>query len=331
MSFNNNSKQRLITIGTVLIIFLLGLNAYFFMTNRSQTNTIDDQALQINEVEKVKTELEKQYYEALSSLEEMRSDNDELNTIIEDQKTDLKNQKTKISKIISTGKANKEDLAFARSQIDALVTKSQEYVGQIESLKEENAALVGEKMKLGEEKRILQTEINQEREQNQVLVSQKLDLEAQKEALSEEKAVLSKKVTAAAAIEVSNIAVEGYKVKSNDKLARKRYAKNVEVLKVCFDAMENNVADNGPETFHVRILNPLGETMAVENMGSGIITNSNNNEQMRFTKATEIDYQKLSANTCIQWAPNIDFQKGEYTVEIYNKGYLTGKSKFKLK
>lgn len=53
---------------------------------------IKGQNAELIESTKVKADLEKTYYQALSDLEEMRGNNSELNAMIETQKTELKKQ-----------------------------------------------------------------------------------------------------------------------------------------------------------------------------------------------------------------------------------------------
>ena len=72
----------------------------------------------------------------------------------------------------------------------------------------------------------------------------------------------------------------------------KKYAKSVDRLKVCFTAAANDVAETGLERFFVRIINPVGETMAVENLGSGIMKLAGGSDEVRYTQVKEVDYDK---------------------------------------
>jgi hypothetical protein len=46
----------------------------------------------------------------------------------------------------------------------------------------------------------------------------------------------------------------------------------------------------------------------------------------------EIDYSNNEAQSCVVWAPtNAGFTKGEYKIEVYNKGFQVGTSKLTLK
>ena len=93
----------------------------------------------------------------------------------------------------------------------------------------------------------------------------------------------------------------------------------------------NVIAPAGDERFYVRIIDPVGETMAVESLGSGIIEDKMSGAKVRYTQSGTLDYKNDDATGCIDWKPNYSFIKGNHTVEIYNKGYKVGKGDFTLK
>jgi len=143
--------------------------------------------------------------------------------------------------------------------------------------------------------------------------------------------MLDKKVNIASVVNVGDVSATGWKIRRNGKTAKKKYAKNVDRLELCFNTSENLVTDPGDELFHIRIINPLGETLAVEEMGSGVMTDASDKEQIRFTQAQTIDYQNESTQICMNWEPSTGFDKGLYSVEVYNKGYIAGRGEFRLK
>jgi fibronectin type 3 domain-containing protein len=81
----------------------------------------------------------------------------------------------------------------------------------------------------------------------------------------------------------------------------------------------------------VRIVNPRGETLAVEDLGSGTTTNEKTGEQVRFTQTAETQYNNDEQQLCLSWKPNTNFESGKYAVEVFNKGFLVGTSSFELK
>ena len=149
--------------------------------------------------------------------------------------------------------------------------------------------------------------------------------------MTSKNANLSKTVVRASVINVQGVNVEGLKIKGSGKAKETDRADKVQQLKVCFNTTQNAVAKPGKEQFYVRIINPTGETLAIEEMGSGIMNGSDSKEQIRYTKVKEYDYSNDETQLCFLWEPKVAFEAGTYNVEVYNKGYISGTGKFTFK
>ncbi|MFK8102130.1 MAG: hypothetical protein AB8G15_06395 [Saprospiraceae bacterium] len=331
MTMSKDSKQSLITIAAIAIVVLLGINAYLVYNKIQQDKLITQKSEEISDINQLKDELEKQYDEAVTELDQMKSDNEEANTLIEEQKAALTEQKNKISKMIRQGKSTKADFAKAKEQIALLRSQLDGYIVDVQKLTEEKEMLTQQTVQLTEEKTALIDEVEKERTMNQDLVTARAALVSEKEELEIDREALQKKVNIGSVVKTQNLTVQGYKVRKSGKLSKRSKARNIDRLNICFDATDNIVTEGGTETFHVRMVDPLGETLAIENLGSGVITNAKTGEQVRFSQAKEVEYSNQSTQVCLDWEPNIPFKKGEYQVEVFNKGYLAGTGNFKLK
>jgi len=320
------SQSQLIAVASIIILALLGVIGWLLFDKSQQKQLIEKHQVELDEADKVKVELEKEYYEALADLEELRGDNTELNAMIENQKEELKKQKDQITSLIR----NKKDLGLARVQIQKLKDQASDYLAELGELREDNQRLIVNNERLSEEKDILTDEITKERQVNDELLTVKAALLEENEGLSEERTVLTKKVTRASVVHITDIDVQGYKIKESGKEVKRGAAKQVELLKICFKANENAVAEQGNEEFFVRVISPQGETIAVESKGSGVLVNSDTAEEIRYTKVKELMYTGTDAMSCLSWQAETAMDKGLYAVEVYNKGYLAGKSTFKL-
>lgn len=330
MATNHSSQQRLMAIAAVVVVALLAINAFLLYNKYSQDKVIEEQKTELAEADKLKIELEKQYHEALSELEEMRSSNEDLNAIIDRQKLELKQQKDRIDQLIREGR----DLGKAKAEINNLSAQVAQYVAQIQQLKRENEALAQEKNLLTERSKQLEINLDSANLRNQKLSGDFELLASEKEQISAERNQLAETVTLASVVKVDDINVTGLKERSSGKTVKKKYAKNVDQLRVCFKTTENDIARPGVERFYVRIINPIGETMAIEELGSGVFISKETGEEIRFTHLKEHNYDNAAQEVCFTWNPHPQpglFQKGKYTVEIYNKGYLSGKGNFELK
>lgn len=320
----NNSKQRIIAIAAVIIVALLAGNAYLLWNKMNQDTQITAQASEIDEQEKLKAELEKQYYESLSELEEMKTNNEDLNKMIEEQQAELKDQKDRVSRLLRDSR----NLKSARSEMANMQSQLDGAIAQINDLKEQNAQLAQANNQLAGERDQLQTDITTLGEEYQTT---KATLVSEKEELTSKNANLSKTVVRASVINVQAVNVEGLKIKGSGKAKATDRADKVQQLKVCFNTTQNAVAKPGKEQFYVRIINPTGETLAIEEMGSGIMSGSDSKEQIRYTKVKEYDYSNDETQLCFLWEPKVAFEAGTYNVEVYNKGYISGTGKFTFK
>lgn len=322
----SEKKQKLSPIAIVAIIALLALNAglwYGFM-QRGKDNA--ELTAQVDETSQLKAQVEQQYYEALSELEEMRSDNEEMNALIEEQKTALKEQKEKIEGLLRDSR----NLAKARTELTNLRTQLEGYVAELNQLREQNAQLSAANNQLAYERDSLGQGLEEARFNNSQLASERAVLVAEKEELTSTTRQLKRKVTAASVIKASNLEVSGQKERRSGRFVNRRNADNVDQIQVCFNTQANEVAEPGEEQFYIRIINPQGETLNVEALGSGTFTTSAG-ETMPYTSMESFVYDQSANSLCSFWAPGTPFSSGDYKIEIYNKGYLAGQTTLTLK
>lgn len=328
MASNNSSQQRLLIIAGIVIATLLVTNGLLLCNKYNQDSMVDTQTTKLAEVDKMKIELEKQYQEALSELEEMRGTSEELNTIIDQQKDELKAQKTKIDGLLRDGK----EIGRARAEMNNMRSQVAGYVAQIEKMKQEIDGLRGENDQLSQRTQNLSANLDSANFRASLLEGEKSALYSEKQQLTDEKSKLTEKVNLASVIKVDKISVTPLKERNSGKTVKKKYAKNVDQLRVCFSTTENKVTRPGAEVFYVRILNPVGETMAIDELGAGKFYSKENGDEIRYTFQKDYDYNQDAAEICFNWNPNLGaFSKGKYKVEVYNKGHLCGTGNFDLK
>ena len=320
-----NNTYKIVSI--TIIGLLLALSGYLLYQKSQSSNIIATQDAAIMEMEKSKADVEKTYYEALADLEEMKGDREDLNSRIDSQKVELKKQRDQIVGLIGTSK----DYKAIKSRIASMKSESEDFRKQIEALRTENEQLATSNQQLNSEKELLTNQVNQERTSNDELVSRNASLEATKSGLESEKMKLAKKVDKASVIKISDILVEGFKLSSKGKEVSKRFAKNIDGLKICFKTAQNELVEAGREKFFIRLINPTGETINIPASGSGVVAASEDGAEISYSLSKEFTYENTEAVSCTNWQPTYDFVKGSYEIHVYNKGYLAGKSTFTLK
>ncbi len=313
--------------GIVLILALLGLNAYQWMNGSKLKSELSSQKTQFLDLEKVNTELDLNYQAKLEELEGLRGDNAELNTRIDAQKLELTKQKKRISGLIWTEK----ELGKARKELQEMNTLADQYIAEISTLKAQNSELTSHNLKLTEANTILTDDLNVNKKRVATLDSVKNVLVSNTEELSSKNETLSGKVNIAEAIKINYIDVKGYDVKDDGSVSEKSRAKKVEMLRTCFTTETNLITDAGEKEFFIRYTNPVGEVLYLEDAGSGSITKQFNGETVRYTISGTANYDNEDMTACMDWTPNFKLTKGVYKVDIFNHGFHVGKGEFKLK
>lgn len=321
MASNLQTSRRLLSIAITVAIILLALNAWLLFNKTHQDEIIQKQNKELLDADRLTVDLEKQYYAALSDLEELRSENEDISKLIDAQRKELKAKKEKIEKLIR----EKGDLSAARREIENLRQQIKGYLNTIYNLQEKTDSLRMAVDSLSMRTDSLLSSLDSATIVNQALMARNLALQAEKEQLAQ-------KVTFASVVKVEKVGVTSLKMNANGKTVRKRYASNVNLLKVCFEVVYNELVADDEEYFLVRIINPKGETLAVEQLGSGVLQRLEYSDEVRFTFAGSAPHKPNAPEVCLSWSPPAgSLIPGNYSVEIYNKGYLAGKGKFFLK
>ena len=312
-------KHFSIAVGIVCILMAIAAGVLNY-TNSNNERALETAYNDLNEAHTIQAELDDNYRHALIEIEDYRSANTEMNALIEEQITELNARKAKIELLLE----DRKNLKQARTELADMQDQLRQASQKIEQLQAQNSVLAANLDLLVADKAALFSDLQgslmqnaQGNEARAVLVSQN--------------AALSKSVAIGSVVNVKDIDVEPLKIRANGKTPEKKSAKKVDELKICFTTMHNEVVKPGIEQFFVRVVNPNGETLAIEDLGSGAIQHAITGEDVRYTQFAETEYNNEEQELCLLWAPSLAFQAGKYDVEVYNKGFLCGKSSFALK
>ena len=320
-------KNRTPLLGGIIAVLLLALAGLGIgYANRGTENA--QVSADLVEMEQFKATAEKQYYESLAELEEMRGSNEELNALIDQQKEDLRTQKEKISSLT----VDSRNLVAARRELKELRTQTDGYLAELEEMRLANAELTENNQRLTSERDLLSSDLQVSRQQNESLNSERAVLVSEREQLTSTNQELSRKVSIASAIKTNNVSIVGQKIRSNGKFADRNNANYVDRLLVCFNSLDNAVAKMGDETFQLRIINPAGETIQIDAEGSGVLTTADTGEQVPYTKAVNFSFDGAAASHCADWTvESQQYSEGTYTAMLYNKGFFVGEGSVTLK
>lgn len=324
---NTRTTNNIIAMAIIAIILLLGTTAYFWNQSRNLKKDVVKYDTEISQMTETQEKLEQDYEQAVNSLEVLKGDNQELNQIIDQQKDELKVQKNKIAANLTTSK----DYKAAKAEIEKLKAQAEKFIQEINDLKSQNLVLTEANQQLQTDKTMLSDQLSTTTSEKITVSREKDSLSQAKQRLEKEKQKLFVKANKASAIMLDKMDVKGYVIKKNGKQSTESDADDLQMLKICFNMLKNEIADAGQELFYIRIIGPDGNTLYDEKAGSGIMTKSSDDTKMNYTKKYLVDYNGQAENICLVWNKEIPLTKGKYKVELYNKGYLSGTTEFKLK
>ncbi len=319
-----NRTPLLLGVIGFLLLALIGIGIGFM--NRGSENA--QLTTDLTEMTDFKVAAEKQYYESLAELEEMRGSNEELNALIDQQKEELRVQKDKIEGLTRDSR----NLAAARQELTKMKTQVTGYLTEIDDLTAANAALTENNQRLTSERDLLTSDLQVSRDENQTLNSERAVLVSERERLTSNNQELNRKVGIASVLKTNNVNVVGQKQRNNGKFVDRRNSKSVDRLYVCFNSLDNAIAETGEETFQVRLINPTGETIQIDAAGSGVFTSAESGDRIPYTTEVSFAFDGAAASHCAAWAQEgQSYQEGTYVAELYNKGFFVGTGTVTLK
>ncbi len=307
MSDSNKSSKKTVYLVIIFLLLLVNLVGAYYLFKGQQ----DLEATQV-EVVDLKDDLsvlQSDFNAQLAQLDEMKGINAELDVVLAEREAEIKGHLEEIQKWKNQSSYNKNELNKLKGKMVEFEAERASFISQIDELSKENAELTVIKEQL------------------------EVDLSSEKEVtaiLTEEKEYLSDKFELGSLLQADELTAIGIKVKDNGVEKEISKVKNVEKIMVCYQTGENKVREEGEVQMQLRILSPNGETMYLEQEGSGVFKSKENGQELRFTKQASFPFDGSNKKICIYWSHNIT-QSGTYTAEIYQEGYLVGVQKFELK
>ncbi len=291
----------------ITTLIFLGAGIYLFATGVHKTKEATALTSELSTSETRYTDLDTKYSSVLADIESYKGKNASLDSMLSLREKAINDLRSNLNSEHKKRQLSESEYKSQLSNLNSMITDMNV---KIDELQKQNGMLTTQRDSLGRNLSETQTQVAE---------------------LTTTNTSLSQKVTVASLLIPSNISITGVRDKSNGKQDETNKAAKIQHLKICFDVPANKVADAGSKTFYVRILNPDGSIISLQDQGSGTFTGVENNEQMQYTSSASMDYQQAKGNVCSLWNQNLPFVKGIYNAEIYQDGYLIGKQSFTLK
>ena len=303
---SNNYKNGIIG---VLAVALVGVGSYAVVDKNKNTEVIHQQETTIAKVSDEKSDVQKSFDGSLARLDSLGTINTSLASKLKDKTSEIAKTKNQIRSILNKKNATAAELAKAKTLIEELNGKITGMEQEVARLTQENQSLTADKVTLTADKEKLTTDLT---------------------ATTVVKQELEKKVDIASTLNASNIAITPINIKKNGKEKITSTAKRVDKLVISFE-VNNRIIQSGTTDVYVCVIGPDGKPISVEKLGSGTFSTREDGDKP-FTAKVAVDLEtSKNKNVEFAFAPGDNFQKGIYTIQIYQNGFKIGEGVRQLK
>ena len=307
---NNQPRKNFknLIIG-ILSVALVGTGAYLVVDKNKTGDTIQHQQTEIATVTDQKSDVQRSFDASLARLDSMSTVNTSLQGKLTVSNKEIANTKTEIRRILNKKNATAAELSKARTLIAGLNDKITSMEQQVAQLTQDNQTLTQDKVVLTQDKEKLTQDLTTTITTKDSLV---------------------KKVDVASTLNANNIAITPIDVKHNGKEKITSTAKRVNKLVISFD-VNNRIAQAGTTDVFVVVTGPDGKPITVQSLNSGTFTTREDGDKAFTAKLPVTIETAKKKNVQFAFAPGSNFQQGNYTIQIYQNGFLIGEGTRELK
>ncbi|MFM6926240.1 MAG: hypothetical protein ACKOU7_12110 [Ferruginibacter sp.] len=290
----------------VLAAGLIAVSGYLVYAKNDSSKTIQQQETTIAKVSTEKSDVQANFDASLARLDSMQSVNTGLESKLTAKNDEIAKVKSEIRSILNKKNATAAELGRAKTLIASLNEKISSMEADIAQLKQDNQLLTNDNVALKQERETLTKDLTTTKEVKQAL---------------------EKKVEIASTLNASNIVITPINVKSNGKEKVSTTAKRVDKFVVSFD-VDNRIIQPGTTDVYVVVLGPDGK--AINTTAETFTTRDE--VAMPFTAKMPVDLETAKKkNVEFAFVPGTSFVQGNYTVQIYQNGFLIGQGTKELK
>ena len=293
-----SEKKNKNTLWVVLLAVSVLLNIYQW---RKQSNTVTVYEQRVDTLVIERVNVEKELNETRGELNNYKGMNAQLDSLLADANAKVDAQDKRIKSLIKKEKNASELNSKLKVELGELRAMREEYLGKIDSL------LVA----------------------NQMLKAETEQLSTSVKSLTKN---LESTVSTASVLAAEYFKITSYKKKGEGKYTTTALAKRTNKVEVCFDILDNKTAKAGEKNVYLRILTPDGKVMGDKGTGSASFKKGGSGEAVMYSSTSTINYSNAKQNVCLSYeeAERI-YPKGNYNVEIYVDGNMSGTTTFTLK
>lgn len=301
---DNQSSSKLPLI--ILLVLSVVLNGIQFFTSNKKSGEITKLTAQVDSLTQATAELSVRVTETGTKLEETTSELDEfkglsneLDSLLDIAKKDIKVKEDRI-RVLKKDASKAKELEKELAELKAL---KENYLEQIDSLVTVNNLL------------------------KEAVATAQANVEQLTAVAMEQQKTIEK----GSVISAENVTTTPQKMKGSNKYVSTSIATKTKRVEVCFDLLENKIAQVGEKTAYLQVFSPEGVVLGTDASGAGTFTVRDDNSQSRYSFMTKLDYKNERKNYCLGWSYDLPLGKGNYSVKVYVDGYFSGVGAFVLK
>lgn len=241
--------------------------------------------------------------------------------------SDLNNMAKQYDIAIGENKVTNQDLVEARNRIQGLMDSLQisqnsvnslmSYRKKYLSLQEEMNSLLTENDKL----RIRNSSLSTSLDSTNVRLAERNMFT---DSLLVQNTELATVVENAAVLQTVGLKAFGVIERNSGKLIPTERARRSDKIRICYTVAKNSLVTSGDKELYVQVLDPKDNVLGA-------------NEQIQFGETilnyslvSKFNYENRNLDICEFVAPNGEFAKGRYIVNVFNKKELISKTEFTL-
>lgn len=294
----NKGDRNKIYFLVIVIMTLLGTNAYLFFKDRQQ----NERFVNINtEKDRLKLEVEKIEVE----LDKVNMLNIKLSEKLINEQQLAREKIAELKAALKEGFITQLDLEAAQAKVKELREFVTKYNEAIILLRKENS--------------YLKAQLDSIRDSASSASERAEELERRNSELSE-------KVKTSSALKASNILIVAYRVKSSGKNIQVTRASTAKKLTVSFDIVPNSLAQKDYHKIYLRVFDPAGNLIANENNMFEA-----DGQEMQYSSSTSISFNDDNTSYTMNWINPNEFIKGTYSIILYADGYTMGRAHIELR
>lgn len=137
---------------------------------------------------------------------------------------------------------------------------------------------------------------------------------------------LAEVVENAAVLQTVKLKGDGVIERSSGKLIPTERAKRSDKLRICYTVAKNALVGSGDKELFVQVLDPLNNVL-----GANEQITFEEDQVLNYSLISKFNYENRSLDICEYITPNDKFEKGRYTVNVFNQNQLISTSEFTMK